>query len=256
MRKKALILFLFIVIASCKKEEQLEREPPRDVGEQAIADDNAIIDYLRTHTYNYEVFQENSLTFSTPIEIDSISADNQEKTPLIDLVEKRQIDIRTIEGNDVPHTLYYLVTREGSGAQPAAVDSTFVVYEGSLLNGTVFDQIQTPIWFDLLRSIRGFREGMTALKAGTYTINTDNTVNYKDFGQGVFFIPSGMGYFSSTQGSIPAYSPLVFKVSLYTMNESDHDFDGILTKNEYDSDNDGIPDDTDEDGVPDYLDND
>ena len=97
---------------------------------------------------------------------------------------------------------------------------------------------------------------MTALKAGTYTINTDNTVNYKDFGQGVFFIPSGMGYFSSTQGSIPAYSPLVFKVSLYTMNESDHDFDGILTKNEYDNDNDGIPDDSDEDGVPDYLDND
>ena len=40
------------------------------------------------------------------------------------------------------------------------------------------------------------------------------------------------------------------------MNESDHDFDGILTKNEYDSDNDGIPDDSDEDGVPDYLDND
>ena len=256
MRKKALILFLFIVVASCKKEEKLVSEPTRDVGEQAIVDNNAIIDYLRTHTYNYEVFQENNLPDYTSIKIDSISADNQEKIPLIDLVEKRQIDVRTIEGNVVPHTLYYLVTREGSGAHPAAVESTFVVYEGSLINGTVFDQIQTPIWFDLLRSIRGFREGMTVLKAGTYTVNTDNTVNYKDFGQGVFFIPSGMGYFSSSQGNIPAYSPLIFKVSLYTMNESDHDFDGILTKNEYDNDNDGIPDDSDEDGVPDYLDND
>ena len=255
MRKKALISFLFIVVvASCNKEEQLEREPQRDVGEQSTIDDNAIIDYLRTHTFNYEVFQENNLPSYTTIEIDSIRSDNQEKIPLIDLVEKRQIDVRTIEGNHVLHTLYYLVTREGSGAKPSAVDSTFVVYEGSLLNGTVFDQIQNPVWFDLLRSIRGFREGMTVLKSGTYTVNTDNTVNYKDFGQGVFFIPSGMGYFSSAQGSIPPYSPLIFKVSLYTMNESDHDFDGILTKNEYDNDDDGIPDDSDGDGVPDYLD--
>ena len=127
MRKKALILFLFIVVASCKKEENLVSEPPRDVGEQAIVDNNAIIDYLRTHTYNYEVFQENYIPDYTSIKIDSISADNQEKTPLIDLVEKRQIDVRTIEGNDVPHTLYYLVAREGSGANPAAVDSMKVL---------------------------------------------------------------------------------------------------------------------------------
>ena len=123
MRKKALISFLFIVVvASCNKEEQLEREPQRDVGEQSTIDDNAIIDYLRTHTFNYEVFQENNLPSYTTIEIDSIRSDNQEKIPLIDLVEKRQIDVRTIEGNHVIHTLYYLVTREVSGAKPSAVD--------------------------------------------------------------------------------------------------------------------------------------
>ena len=31
-------------------------------------------------------------------------------------------------------------------------------------------------------------------------------------------------------------------------------FDGILTKDELDSDNDGNVDDTDQDGIPDYLD--
>jgi hypothetical protein len=65
-----------------------------------------------------------------------------------------------------------------------------------------------------------------------------------------------MGYFSSTQAKIPAYSPLVFKISLFITKESDHDQDGILTKNEFDNNNDGTPDDTDEDGIPDYLDQD
>ena len=38
------------------------------------------------------------------------------------------------------------------------------------------------------------------------------------------------------------------------MFDPDDDGDGILTINEYDDDNDGIPDDEDNDGIPDYLD--
>ncbi len=109
---------------------------------------------------------------------------------------------------------------------------------------------------------------------------------------GIFFIPSSLGYFSNNTGSIPAYSPLIFSVSLYLVNQSDHDLDGILsidedinkdnnplnddtdndgiynlfdsdddgdgilTSNEYDQNEDGIPDDSDNDGIPDYLDSD
>ena len=37
--------------------------------------------------------------------------------------------------------------------------------------------------------------------------------------------------------------------------DPDDDNDGILTKDEYDADGDGIVDDSDGDGIPDYLDN-
>jgi hypothetical protein len=38
--------------------------------------------------------------------------------------------------------------------------------------------------------------------------------------------------------------------------DPDDDGDGVLTKDEYDTDDNGIPDDSDGDGIPDYLDND
>jgi FKBP-type peptidyl-prolyl cis-trans isomerase len=246
---------LLVVLASCKKDEETQ-EPIRDVTEQAAADKDALLEFLQSHTYNYEDFEVDNPAATIAIEIDTLTDANSDKTPLIDWVQERQINVYTNDGNVIPHTLYYLVARQGVGAQPAVVDSTYVAYEGSLLNGTVFDQRQSPIWFDLLQSIRGFREGVTAFKSGTYTVNEDNTVNFKNYGQGVIFIPSGMGYFSSTQAKIPAYSPLVFKISLFITKESDHDQDGILTKNEFDNNNDGTPDDTDEDGIPDYLDQD
>lgn len=255
MRTQALFFLIIILGISCK-EDEVAQVPPRDVGEQAIEDNETLLNYLQSHTYNYEDFEDNSPTVDPLLILDSLTSENNHKIPLIDLVQERKVDVYTVNGNVVEHTLYFIVARQGKGSQPASVDSTFVAYEGSLLNGTVFDQRKNPIWFDLLQSIRGFREGITEFKPGTYSVNEDNTVNFDNFGQGVLFIPSGMGYFSTTQAKIPAYSPLIFKISLYATTESDHDQDGILTKDEYDNDNDGLPDDSDEDGVPDYLDQD
>ena len=44
--------------------------------------------------------------------------------------------------------------------------------------------------------------------------------------------------------------------TLPNYRDSDDDGDGTLTKDELDTDNDGVYDDTDMDGVPDYLDSD
>jgi hypothetical protein len=41
---------------------------------------------------------------------------------------------------------------------------------------------------------------------------------------------------------------------LYLIKRTDHDGDGIPSSEEYDRDQDGIPDDTDEDGLPDFVD--
>ena len=253
MTKKITFILLFsILIISCKKEEQVEL--PRDILEQAIVDDQILEDYLSTHFYNYEDFVD--LSYDESITIDTISDENISKIPLISQVKKNSIRVKTSNGSFVNHDLYYLVAREGIGQSPSSVDSTYLSYEGSLLNGNVFDQSTSPVWFDLTQVVRGFREAMPAFKSGTYQVNNDNTVEFESFGQGAMFLPSGLGYFSSPAGSIPAYSPLVFKINLYTFNESDHDGDGIPTSQEFDADGDGIADDTDEDGLNDYLDTD
>ena len=250
IKKITFILLFSILIISCKKEEQVEL--PRDIAEQAVADDQILEDYLSTHFYNYEDFED--LSFDKPITIDTISGENSSKIPLINQVNKNSIRVKILNGSFVNHDLYYLVAREGIGQSPTSVDSTYLSYEGSLLNGNVFDKSTSPVWFDLTQVVRGFREAMPAFKSGTYQVNKDNTVDFESFGQGAFFLPSGLGYFSSPAGSIPAYSPLIFKVNLYTFNESDHDGDGIPTYQEFDTDGDGIADDTDEDGLNDYLD--
>ena len=251
MTKKIIFILLFsILIISCKKEEQVEL--PRDIAEQAIVDDQILEDYLSTHFYNYEDFED--LSYNESISIDTLSGENSSKIPLISQVKKNSIRVKISNGSFVNHDLYYLVAREGIGKSPSSVDSTYLSYEGSLLNGNVFDQSTRPVWFDLTQVVRGFREAMPAFKSGTYQVNNDNTVDFESFGQGAMFLPSGLGYFSSPAGSIPAYSPLIFKINLYTFNESDHDGDGIPTSQEFDADGDGIADDTDDDGLNDYLD--
>ena len=57
--------------------------------------------------------------------------------------------------------------------------------------------------------------------------NGDGTISYEGFGIGAIFIPSGLGYFdrSAAGGSVPSYSPLVFKIDAFAY-ELDTDFDG------------------------------
>jgi len=250
---KNILISLFtlaILTSACKKEDEVVQQ--RDVQEQAIEDNQTLEAYLETHFYNYKDFE--NPDFKGAIVFDSISTENISKTPLIDQVKKKIISVQTSGGDFINHTLYYLVAREGIGQSPSAVDSTYLSYEGLLTDDLVFDSSKTPVWFDLTQVVRGFREAMPNFKAGAYNVNDDNTIEFYGFGQGAFFIPSGLGYFSRSAGSIPAYSPLIFKVNLYVINPTDHDGDGIPSAEEYDNDGDGGPDDTDGDGTPDYLD--
>ena len=282
---------LLVFFSGCKKDNSDEVEEIRDLSEQTIADNSALIEYLETHFYNYDDFEKNPDKYPIEITLDTIAEDNANKTPLIDQVTKKTIEL--INGDDkINVDLYYLVSRQGRGVSPSVADSTFVTYKGILLNGLKFDEKVYPVWFDLISVVRGFREVLPELSDGTFSIRADGTFDFKDYGQGILFIPSSLGYYSNNTGSIPAYSPLIFSVSLYLVNQSDHDLDGILsidedvnkdnnplnddtdndgiynlfdtdddgdgilTSNEYDQNDDGIPDDSDNDGIPDYLDSD
>ena len=242
--------FLFFLITYCKKEDEVE--PPRDFQEQSIADEKKLEDFLSSHFYNYEEFQDSE---SQPdLVFDSLSLSNSEKTPLIDQVKKKLVPVITPGGLIVNHPIYTLIVWEGNGQSPSKADSTYVSYEGLLLNNTRFDRSYTPIWFDLTSVVKGFREGMPDLKSGEFTVDKNNVTTFNNYGQGAIFMPSGLGYFGSSTGSIPEYSPLIFKINLYLVKQTDHDGDGILSGDEYDNNNDGIPDDSDNDGLPDYLD--
>ncbi|WP_051336363.1 FKBP-type peptidyl-prolyl cis-trans isomerase [Aquimarina latercula] len=123
----------------------------------------------------------------------------------------------------------------------------------------VFDSAVTPVWFDLVNVVEGFREAVVDFKgASGFMENGDGTVRYNmDFGNFTVFMPSGLAYFEEVQNGIPQYAPLIFSVQLYGSVEADHDNDGVPS---YLEDIDGdrlvldVDDDTDDNGFPNYLD--
>ena len=292
--KKSSIFFLVllsITLIYCEDTNRTTAEPPRDLVEQRTVDNDSLLWFLNNHYYNYEEFQSAASDERVEFVFDAI--EDTGKTPLIDDVTEHVVQVKDPNGEFIDHTMYVLNIRDGVGASPTVADSVYVTYKGMLLDGTVFDQSKTQIWFDGLGIVRGFGAAMPFLERGTFSKNPNTgVVDFDGFGSIAFFMPSALGYYNSPSGVIAPYSPLVFAVDLYTFAVSDHDGDSVptidedlnnnhyfaeeeddtdgdgvpnyldtdddgdgeLTINEYDVNGDGIPDDTDGDGIPDYLD--
>ena len=288
MKKKLFFLVpVFLLFLQCKKEDTTEPYTIRDYSEQVIVDQDLLETYLKTHTYNYEDFNNES---DVNIKLDTILDNNSSRVSLFEQASIKTIDVTNAEGQITSHNLYYIIAREGSNESPSVADSVYVAYDGILTDGSTFDNRKFPIWIDLANSLEGFREGVSELRTGKFTENSNGTIAYTSFGVGLFFIPSGIGYFENISSGIPEYSPLIFTVKLMTHTDTDHDNDGILsifedidgdnkpfgddsdgdnlwnmydvdddgdgilTVNEIDKNNDSIIDDTNNDGIPDYLD--
>ncbi len=289
-----LVCFTVLFFSSCKKDDDsvLDAEPPRDLQEQYIIENDSIIEFMQTHFYNYTDFENIGGNQNPELIIDTIAGDNANKTPIFDQVKTMEIEVKDENDNIVVHKLYYEVLREGSGDNPTVADSVFISYKGLLLDNKIFDQRKSPIWLEAKNVVRGFQEFLPKIKRGSIRINTDGTYQFDNFGIAFAIFPSGLGYYNNGTGNIRPYSPLIFQVNLLTLNRTDHDndtvltvfedingdrnFDNddtdsdgfpdyldpdddgdeILTKDEYDQNGDGVPDDSDGDGIPDYLDND
>lgn len=95
--------------------------------------------------------------------------------------------------------LYYVIEKEGTGAQPNANSNVKVKYKGYLTSGSVFDQNTNGITFNLQSVIAGWTEGIQLFKEG---------------GNGILLIPSKLGYGSRGSGSIPPDAVIIFDVEL------------------------------------------
>ena len=125
--------------------------------------------------------------------------------------------------------MYYLIAREGAGDMPTPADSTYIRYEGSLLNGLLFDATSDYTWQYLPFFLRGYSQAVSKFRVGDAIVeNPDGTTEITNAGVGVVFIPSGLAYFNGSSNGIPSYSPLIFKITtgLY-IPDTDYDGDGI-----------------------------
>jgi FKBP-type peptidyl-prolyl cis-trans isomerase FklB len=103
----------------------------------------------------------------------------------------------------LPSGLQYEVVTEGTGKQPSATDRVQCHYEGTLIDGTIFDSSikrGEPAVFGVNQVIKGWVEALQLMKEGA---------------KWRLYIPYDMAYGEHGAGEmIPPYSALVFDVEL------------------------------------------
>lgn len=127
------------------------------------------------------------------------TADHEKKAgeAFIDKMAKHKGVVRTASG------MLYEPIKEGTGASPTASDRVKVHYQGTLIDGTVFDssrQRGQPATFGLNQVIRCWSEGLQLMKVG---------------GKGRIVCPSNLAYGDRGRPpKIPPGATLVFEVEL------------------------------------------
>jgi FKBP-type peptidyl-prolyl cis-trans isomerase len=231
LKKQLAIFFVFAALLSaCKNEEKSDLAGA--AGEQASVSDAGILDNDASYAFGMAFaleFKDIGLKFdydnflagfrdslegktlrlteedaSERIQTAYFAALNtradslmQQENEFLAVNTKKQGVVTTESG------LQYEVIVEGNGSKPLATDTVRVNYEGTLVNGTVFDSSYArgePAEFALNRVIEGWIEGIQLMSVGSA---------YQ------FYIPSNLAYGESGSGSlIPPYSTLIFKVEL------------------------------------------
>jgi FKBP-type peptidyl-prolyl cis-trans isomerase FklB len=106
----------------------------------------------------------------------------------------------------LPSGLQYEVIKEGNGKKPSATDRVKCHYEGTLIDGTVFDSSVKrgePAVFGVNQVIKGWVEALQLMQEGS---------------KWRLYIPYDMAYGENGAGEmIPPYSALIFDVELISV---------------------------------------
>jgi FKBP-type peptidyl-prolyl cis-trans isomerase FkpA len=96
--------------------------------------------------------------------------------------------------------LYYVISKQGTGANPSLGSSVTVAYSGYFTDGSTFDQSTSAgITFDLASVIKGWQEGIPYFKKG---------------GKGILIIPSALAYGTAGSSGIPPNTVIIFTIDL------------------------------------------
>ena len=127
-----------------------------------------------------------------------INAENIEKGKAFLEENKKNPNVKVL-----PSGLQYEVIREGNGKQPKATDRVRCHYEGTLIDGTLFDssiQRGEPAVFGVNQVIKGWVEALQLMSEGA---------KWK------LYTPSDLAYGANGAGEmIPPHSTLIFEVEL------------------------------------------
>jgi peptidylprolyl isomerase/FKBP-type peptidyl-prolyl cis-trans isomerase FklB len=116
-----------------------------------------------------------------------------------------------VEGvKTLPSGVQYKVVKSGpdSGANPTPEDMVKVNYEGTLLNGQVFDSSYKsgkPVTFRLKNLIQGWIDPLQHMRPGD---------------EWILYVPPRLGYGDQQTGPIPPNSVLVFKIELIAVGDA------------------------------------
>lgn len=99
-----------------------------------------------------------------------------------------------------PSGLVFQVIVEGEGVTPVSGDDAVLNYVGSFSDGSVFDNTEEPVTFDVDRLVPGFSEGLKMMRPG---------------GRYRIVIPASLGYGErGIPGDIPPNAALDFTIEL------------------------------------------
>ncbi|ESU27045.1 hypothetical protein FLJC2902T_23870 [Flavobacterium limnosediminis JC2902] len=253
------ILTLGVLFTACPKDDAPEPVPARPHADVYPEDLIKIEDYLKSHYV--EITDED---LDGEVDVADMKIDSLDDTHTVSIWDQTEypLENKIVKLYGVDFKVYYLkfdgkADTDAEGDKPCGTDRVLVSYRGSLLDGYQFDYAPNPVEFNLIDVVKGWEYIMPQFRAGYFDpVGGDGTLNPRNFGSGVMFLPSGLGYYSGGFGNIPAYAPLVFTFNLFAVTRLDQDIDKIEDRYEYEFNEDGSLIDTDADGIPNVFDND